>query len=196
VIDDIFSKESDYWGIFKNTKDIYMSDGSISTLLDFERVLDELDLYAFQNWSLGELVEGPTLNRYSTGCIFMWPHNLMPDPRGGKRLLPFGCTVAYKKSTIKTPIEIKTEDDFITGTKYPKMTKKNIWLVEIVIPKELMQDISSGSVEIEGSVIDLEDLDLAYAEDIEQDASFDTMDDDFADELDSQDTDYAEEEGL
>ena len=45
--------------IVDNTKRIYMSDSSMETLMDFERVLDEVDLYAFKNWKKGELIEGP-----------------------------------------------------------------------------------------------------------------------------------------
>jgi hypothetical protein len=52
----IFRDGQDYWQVAENIKDIYMSEGSLLTLLDFERVLDELDLYAFKNWQIGELV--------------------------------------------------------------------------------------------------------------------------------------------
>ena len=45
--------------IVENTKNIYMSESSLKTLMDFERVLDELDMYAFKNWSKGEPVEQP-----------------------------------------------------------------------------------------------------------------------------------------
>ena len=45
--------------LLNNTKEIFMTDSAVSTLLDFERVLDELDLYAFEHWKQGELVEGP-----------------------------------------------------------------------------------------------------------------------------------------
>ena len=50
--------------IVKNTKKIYMSESSLETLLDFERVLDQLDIYAFENWKRGELVEGPIVDRH------------------------------------------------------------------------------------------------------------------------------------
>jgi hypothetical protein len=62
----------------------------MSTLLDFERVLDEADLYAYKNWLLGELVQGPDIGKYSVTCVFMWPYKLMPDPRGAKRLATIG----------------------------------------------------------------------------------------------------------
>jgi hypothetical protein len=68
---DIFKNHEDYWMVADNIKDLYMSEGSLLTLMDFERVLDELDLYAFKNWQLGELVQGPDIGKYKVGCIFM-----------------------------------------------------------------------------------------------------------------------------
>ena len=103
----IFKDGSDYWAVADNIKQIYMSEGSLMTLLDFERVLDELDLYAFKNWIIGELVQGPVINKYTVSCIFMWPEKLMPDPRGGRRLLPFDCEVKYKKITMEIPMKIR-----------------------------------------------------------------------------------------
>jgi hypothetical protein len=151
-----------------NIKNLYLSDGSLLTLLDFERVLDELDLYAFKNWQLGELVAGPEVSKYKIACIFMWPEKLMPDPRGARRLLPFDCTIKYKKTTIKIPIKIEEPDDFVPGTHKARLVEKRVWLVEIVIPKALMNDIRTGSIEMEDQSIDLEDLDSAYQEDLDQ----------------------------
>ena len=98
---DILSKGSDYWNIADVIKSVYTNEGSLATLLDFERVLDEMDLYAFKNWQLGELVEGPDIKKYTVSCIFMWPERLMPDPRGGRRLLSYDCEVLYKKTDLK-----------------------------------------------------------------------------------------------
>ena len=103
---ELFKNHEDYWQIADNIKNIYMSEGSLLTLLDFERVLDELDLYAFKNWQIGELVSGPIIGKYRVTCIFMWPEKMMPDPRGGKRLLPVDCEIIYKKQKIKIPIKI------------------------------------------------------------------------------------------
>jgi hypothetical protein len=151
-----------------NIKNLYMSDGSLLTLLDFERVLDELDLYAFKNWQLGELVAGPEVSKYKISCIFMWPEKLMPDPRGARRLLPFDCTIKYKKTTIKIPIKIEEPDDFVPGTHKARLVEKKVWLVEITLPKSLMNDIRTGSIEMEDQLIDLEDLDAAYQDDLDQ----------------------------
>jgi len=161
----------DYWQISKTIKDLYLSDGSVNALLDFERVLDEIDIYAFQNWDLGELVQGPEIGRYTVTCTFMWLADSMPDPRGAKRLLPFDCTVKYKKSTMKIPIKVMTSDDFREGTKKPKIIEKDIWLVEITMPKDLIADIHAGSTELEGQDVDLEDLNLAYEQDLNKEGT-------------------------
>ena len=165
---DIFKNHEDYWMVADNIRNLYLSEGSIQSLLDFERVLDELDMYAFRNWQLGELVEGPTVGRYSVSCIFMWPEKLMPDPRGARRLLPFDCKVKFKKTRIKIPIKIEDPDDFIPGTHKARLIEKPVWLVEITMPKSLMNDIRTGSVELEDQDIDLQDLDQAYEEDLDQ----------------------------
>lgn len=165
---EIFKDHSDYWLVAENIKDIYLSEGSLLTLLDFERVLDELDLYAFKNWQLGELVQGPDISKYKVGCIFLWPEKLMPDPRGARRLLPFDCEVKFMKKTMKIPIKIEEPNDYVPGTHKARLIEKKVWLVEIVMPKSLMTDIRTGSVEMEDQTIDLEDLDTAYEEDLDQ----------------------------
>ena len=165
---DIFKDHTDYWNVAANIRDIYMSEGSLLNLLDFERVLDELDIYAYRNWALGELVEGPDISKYKVTCIFMWPEKLMPDPRAGRRLLPFDCEVVYKKTKIKIPIKIENPSDFVAGTKKAKIIEKPVWLVEITMPKSLMNDIRTGSIEMEDEDIDLNELDQAYEQDLDQ----------------------------
>ena len=112
--------------ILDNTKEIYMTDSSLETLLDFERVLDDLDLYAFDNWKRGELVEGPVCEKYFVTCTFMYDFKNMPDPAGGERLLNYGCEITYKKDTLEYPIKVKSYDDFKPGTKMPRMVSKQI----------------------------------------------------------------------
>jgi hypothetical protein len=156
--------------IVNNVKGILTSDGTMSTLLDFERVLSEADIYAFKNWELGELVDGPIIRRYEVICTFMWPTGIMPDPRGAKRLLPLGCTVKFKKTSLKVPVEIKDPSDFKPGTHYPKLVERKVWLVNIIMPKYIMNDIREGSIDLAGQTIDLEDLDDAYAKDYDTDS--------------------------
>ena len=168
---EIFKNYEDYWQVADNIRDIYMSEGSLTTLLDFERVLDEVDIYAFKNWELGELVAGPDIGKYRVTCTFMWPEKLMPDPRGGRRLLPFDCEVSYMKKDIKIPVKITDPSDYRSGTKKAKLITRQVWLVEIVMPKALMNDIRTGSIEMEDQDIDLDDLDQAYEQDLDKDAT-------------------------
>jgi hypothetical protein len=167
VADDWFNAV-DYVSIISTIKGIYTSDGSMSILLDFERVLDDSDLYAYKNWLLGELVQGPNLGRYDVTCIFMWPYKLMPDPRGIKRLIALGCKVEFAKSDIKVPVEITNYDDFVPGTKYPRMMQRKIWFVKITVPLDLMDDIKEGSIDIAGQTMDLADIQDAYDEDLDK----------------------------
>ena len=165
---ELFKSHEDYWQVADNIKRIYMSDGSLATLLDFERVLDELDLYAFRNWDRGELVAGPEVGRYRVTATFMWPERLMPDPRGGRRLLPFDCEIKYRRIMMKIPIRINDPSDYRPGTKKARIIERPVWLVEISMPKALMSDIRTGSVELEDEDIDLKDLDDAYEQDLDQ----------------------------
>jgi hypothetical protein len=165
---ELFKSHEDYWQVADNIKRLYMSDGSLATLLDFERVLDELDLYAFRNWQNGELVAGPEVGRYRVTATFMWPERLMPDPRGGRRLLPFDCEVKYRRIMMKIPIRINDPSDYRPGTKKARIIERPVWLVEISMPKALMSDIRTGSVELEDEDIDLKDLDDAYEKDLDR----------------------------
>jgi hypothetical protein len=160
-----FLDTPEWTAIVQNIRGIMTSDGTMSTLLDFERVLDEADIYAFKNWNLGELVDGPVIGRYNVSATFMWPSKLMPDPRAGKRLLALGCEVKFKKTDVKVPIQIKEPDDFKPGTHYPRLVDREVWLVNITVPKDLLNDIREGSVDIADQTIDLEDLDSAYERD-------------------------------
>lgn len=165
---DKFFQDVDYVSIIDTVKGIMTSDGSMATLLDYERVLDEADLYAYKNWELGELVQGPNVKRYTVSCIFMWPYKLMPDPRACKRLASIGCKIKFKKTHIKVPVEVLDYEDFVPGTRYPKMAKRHIWLVYIEMPKELMDEIREGSIDLADQTIDLEELSDSYEDDLDQ----------------------------
>lgn len=148
--------------LLDNTKEIFMTDSAVNTLLDFERVCDELDLYAYANWKQGELVEGPIYEKYFVKCTFMWPYKKMPDPRGAARLSEYDCDVSFKRDFFEHPETVKTPNDFKPGTKVPKLVNSPIWLVEIVMPKKLMADIEQGALELESGTVDMEEINAAY----------------------------------
>ena len=130
--------------IIKNIEQIYGSNNSLKLLKDFERVIDELDCYVYDNWLDGELIEGPKESRYWISCTFMWPRDKMPDPKGGLRLIDYGCRVFYKETERLQVRRIKKPDDIRPGTRKGKIDELPIWEVEIRMPKKLMTDIDRG----------------------------------------------------
>ena len=130
--------------IIKNVEGIYESNTGFQVLKDFERVLDELDIYVYDNWELGELAEGPNIERHWVSCKFFWPRNKMPDPMGGKRLLDYDCKITYQKTYMMQPRKIRKPDDIRPGSKKGKLDREPIWLVNITMPKDLILIIYSG----------------------------------------------------
>ena len=139
----------DVLDIIKNVQSLYAVGPTLSILKDFERVIDELDVYVFQNWEDGELLSGPTDSRHFVTCSFMWPADKMPDPAGGKRLLDRGCKVTYKKDELLKPRQIKSPEDYRPGTTKGKIDAHDIWVVEIRMPKALIGNFKHGKDEIE-----------------------------------------------
>jgi hypothetical protein len=135
---------ADIKDIISNIEQIYGSNNSLNLLKDFERVIDELDIYVYDNWLDGELVAGPRESRYFVECTFMWPKENMPEPKGGVRLLDYGCKVQIAESKLAKVRRIKKPDDIRPGTKKGKIDHEDIWLVKITIPKKLMNDINRG----------------------------------------------------
>ncbi len=141
----------DVLDIIKNVQSLYAVGPTLGILKDFERVLDELDVYVFENWQEGELLEGPIDSRHFVTCSFMWPAEKMPDPSGGKRLLDKGCKVTYKKDELLKPRQIKSPEDYRPGTTKGKIDAHDIWVVTIKMPKELIGNFKHGIDEIEVS---------------------------------------------
>jgi hypothetical protein len=159
---------TDIKNIINNVKDIYMTKSSLDTLLDYERVLDQLDLYTFANWKKGELVEGPVYEKYFVTCRWMYGYRQMPDPAGAERLLGYGCEVTYQEDEIIEPLPIDNPDDFVAGTRVAKKVSRPIWIVSITMPKKLMSDIQQGSIELENETLEAEDIDVVDEEGLDE----------------------------
>jgi hypothetical protein len=134
----------DILDVIKNVESIYSTNTSLSTLKDFERVLDEMNMYVYKNWQDGELASGPKVDRHWVTASFMWPRDKMPDPMAAKRLLDYGCRVKYEKTHLLEPRQVKSPDDFRPGTRKGKLDQTPVWLVEITMPKKLVEDIYNG----------------------------------------------------
>jgi hypothetical protein len=131
----------DIYDIVKNVERIYDTNTGFEILKDFERVLDELDIYVYDHWDMGELAEGPIIDRHWVTCKFFWPRKKMPDPMGGKRLIQYDCKITYQKTHMMRPRKIRKAEDIRPGTKKGKLDRHPIWIVSIMMPKKLLADI-------------------------------------------------------
>lgn len=130
--------------IIENIQTLYNNNSSLNVLKDFERVLDEMDMYVYKNWKDGELASGPKVDRHWVTASFMWPKESMPDPMAAKRLLDYGCKIKYEQTHLISPRKIENVDDFRPGTRKGKLDRSPIWIVEITMPKKLVEDTFNG----------------------------------------------------
>lgn len=151
-----------------NIKVISENNSLLDMLMEFEKTLDSLDLYAFKNWQKGEVLEGPSLKRHYVNVKLMYPYKNMPDPDGAKRLMARDCLVKFNKDTLITPIKVKTFDDVEVDTRpngqtrYKAKTKSEpVWVVSIDMPRRYVDEFSKDVVEIDSNkFVDMEDVKL------------------------------------
>lgn len=160
----------------KQTKDIHNTLSRLSSdkdafsmLLEFERIMDNIDLYTYDNWFNGELVEGPEMNRYWFTCTFMYPYSMMPDPEGGLRLQKYGCKVHFKEGTFKSPMTVHDRNDYRDfKTKKVKLKKHKVWLVTITMPRRFIDEgINNSLSSMQNVDIKTDDISAAYDGDLE-----------------------------
>jgi len=125
--------------VLKNVQHIYENPGQLKILTDFERVFDRLDIYLYENWKKGELVQGPIVERHRVKCAFVYRTNEMPNPQGGIRLMENGCKITYKKDSLLEPRKIESYADFRPGTKKPRFDPTPVWIVEICMPNPVLK---------------------------------------------------------
>jgi hypothetical protein len=134
----------DILDVIQNIQDLYENNSTLAVLKDFERVLDEMDMYVYENWEDGELAYGPKVDRHWITAGFMWDKNKMPNPVAAKRLTELGCKVSYQKSHLLEPRKIRTQEDIRPNSKKGLMDRKPIWIVEISMPKQIAFDVYKG----------------------------------------------------
>ena len=140
----------------------------LDMLLEFEGILDEIDLYAYKNWNKGEILEGPNLSRHWISAKFMYMAENMPDPAGAQRLLKRGIKVKYCKEELLYPKKIKNWNDVDPNDSYnfetggftswgglgsvgyvkPKVMKENVWVVEIIMPRKYVDNTIQDYIDV------------------------------------------------
>lgn len=127
----------------------------LDLLVQMEDVLDSMDVYVFKNWIDGEIVEGPRVRRYWLDMTLKYPHDKMPDPRAGLRLLKHGVRVDFSKAHEDESGEAKT----VEGETSSK--EGAVWLVHVSIPRRLIVEINAGQLDFYDDEIDSEDVEDA-----------------------------------
>lgn len=147
--------------------EVSKSNTLLDMLMEFEKTLDELDLYAFKNWDQGEVLEGPSIGRHYVNVKLLYPHKQMPDPEGARRLLARDCLVKYSKDVLESPRRVKDYNDVEVSARpdgsqrfTPKADSEPVWVVSIDMPRRYVDEFSAQHVEAkEDEFIDNEETD-------------------------------------
>lgn len=157
--------------IYTTLDDAFGSENVLDTLIEFERVLDQLDMYVYKNWRRGEIVEGPKIDRYWITVTLMYPYKLMPDPEGAMRLIDHGCKVMMGEDILKHVGKIELGSDEYGREVDPekKIVSSPVWLVKIIMPRHFVDEIQTDKIDINGKQIDMDDVTDAYDENLNDD---------------------------
>ena len=157
-------------------KKISDTNSLLDMLLEFEKTLDNLDMYSYTNWQKGEVLEGPTLDRHYCTVKLMYKESDMPDPYGAKRLLARDCLVKFRKDNLISPIKVKTFDDLTVESmpdgnvrRKAKTKTEAVWVVEIKMPRRYVDEFDTDVVKAdEDEYVDTESLNAEQTADVEQ----------------------------
>lgn len=148
-----------------NIKKISDTNTLLDMLLEFEGVLDNLELYAYKNWDKGEVVAGPKLGRYFIEVALMYPEKDMPDPDAITRLRKNDCEIKMYKDQLEMPRKIESMDDTevkVRGDKPRRVAKKqseNIWVVEVKMPRRFVDEFNKDQIDAaEDGYVDMEQV--------------------------------------
>lgn len=159
--------------IYTTLDSAFSSDNVLDILMEFERTLDDLDMYVFKNWLKGEIVDGPKIDRYWITVTLMFPYKLMPDPAGAERLIDHGCKVWYGKDELKHVGKIEGAESYApdpeTGEPTAKILSSPVWLVKITMPRHFVDEMQTDKLDTNGGTVDMEDVSNAYDENLNDD---------------------------
>jgi hypothetical protein len=129
----------------------------LDILLECEDLLDSLDIYVFQNWINGELIDGPRIKRYWVSITLQYAHKQMPDPRAGLRLLKHGILVSFEKGELEAMANKPAEP---------------IWLVKLEVPRRLLSGVNNTASDYYDDEVDQDDLEGAKDMGIDNDTGY------------------------
>lgn len=113
----------------------------VDMLCEFERTLDNVGIFTYQNWLEGELLSGPEVSKYWFKTSWMFYKENMPDPDGAMRLKKIGCNVWFEEDVLEQPRKILSPEDWEDGTtKKAKIDELPVWIVHIEMPIKYITD--------------------------------------------------------
>lgn len=158
--------------IYKTIDNVFVSENTLQVMIEFERVLDQTDMYAYENWISGELVEGPNVSRYWVEASFMWPLKLMPDPEAALRLTDRDCKVYYSRDYYVEPRKAEPSQknmfiDPVNGSHRPTLKRTPVWVVTIKMPRRYVDgDAAAERLSNDGEV-DTDSVNQAYDQNLD-----------------------------
>ena len=164
--------------IYKNLDRAHTSPNVIDTLVEIDRILDRMDVYAYENWIRGEIVDGPFVERHWVELTLMYPAKMVPNPDAAMRLVKNGCKVKFGKDSLDTFAKVENPEDIVTnskGERVPRTVKKSVWLVTLRIPKQLL-DVSEEIKDTDD--VDYDSVDEAYGEELDGEQGLSTNSED------------------
>lgn len=146
---------------------------TLDLLLEFEGVLDDLHIYAYENWIKGEVIKGPIISKYWVEVYLMYPAAQMPNPEAASRLIKHGCYVFFQKEKLSDNVKIRRPEDLILDPDrqkhVPKTKTIDVWVVKIVMPRHLLTDYNVKKISAMTDEIDLDDVVDAYDQGLDVD---------------------------
>lgn len=129
---------------YKLIQELYKDNSFLDTVINIDDFFDILNLYVYPNWLDCEIVEIKFL-KYFTSVKLKSPYNKMPHPKGAVLLTKFDCQVKYKETyeyVVKEVHDVKdTYIDQKSGERKPKVEKKKVWIIDMLIPnKHIIND--------------------------------------------------------
>ena len=150
---------------------LFDDSGLMDILLGVEEYFDNADLYVFDNWIDGEIVEGPVVSKYWVEVTLKYDMGKMPDPRGAYLFENQGTKIMVRQDVERViPKYAKDMDDLDIESGKVKEEKVPVILIKFVIPRRL---VDVASVE----EYKLLDDDMEETGDVPQDNMEEPMDD-------------------
>ena len=142
----------------KTIRNLFKQKSLLDIALEIENFLDFMNIFVFEGWLDGELVDGPQVSRYWITSTWRFDYKKMPDPMAARILHDVGVIVNFEKAEVMEPIEVKSPADYRPGTKVPKLRPVPVWHVEIKLPRRFVDDIDYNELDEIDDEVDVDSI--------------------------------------